>query len=51
MPPRAVFLDTNGWLALLSSSDSLHPIASTRWADLVKEGRSSISPKCLLPIL
>lgn len=40
MPPRAVFLDTNGWLALLSSSDSLHPIASARWADLVKEGRS-----------
>jgi predicted nucleic acid-binding protein len=40
MPPRAVFLDTNGWLALLNSSDSLHPIASARWADLVNEGRS-----------
>jgi hypothetical protein len=40
MPPRAVFLDTNGWLALLNSSDSLHSIARARWADLVKEGRS-----------
>jgi predicted nucleic acid-binding protein len=40
MPLRAVFLDTNGWLALLNSSDALHPMASTRWAELVKEGRS-----------
>lgn len=40
MPARAVFIDTNGWLALLNSSDSLHSIASARWADLVKEGRS-----------
>ena len=40
MPPRAVFLDTNGWLALLNSSDSLHSIASARWAELVRDGRS-----------
>jgi predicted nucleic acid-binding protein len=40
MSPRAVFLDTNGWLALLNSSDTLHLVASTQWAELVKEGRS-----------
>lgn len=40
MPARTVFLDTNGWLALLSSSDALHATAVSRWADLVRQGSS-----------
>jgi len=32
------FLDTNGWLALLNASDSLHSAASSVWADLLDEG-------------
>ncbi len=38
MPARTVFLDTNGWLALLNSSDALHATARSRWADLVGQG-------------
>jgi len=38
MPADAVFLDTNGWLALLNASDSLHSIASTAWAALLDRG-------------
>lgn len=35
MPARQVFLDTNGWIALLNSSDSLHPAAEAIWQDLL----------------
>jgi predicted nucleic acid-binding protein len=42
MPDRAVFLDTNGWIALLNSSDALHPVASARWAELVRDGCSFV---------
>lgn len=38
MPDRPVFLDTNGWLALLNSSDALHPAASAVWSDLIRHG-------------
>lgn len=38
MPKRPVFLDTNGWLALLNSSDALHSAASTVWSDLIRRG-------------
>lgn len=38
MPERPVFLDTNGWLALLNSSDALHSAASIVWSDLVRRG-------------
>jgi uncharacterized protein len=40
MPTKSVFLDTNGWLALLNSADALHSAASARWSDLVREGSS-----------
>lgn len=32
--PSKVFLDTNGWLALLNASDSLHASAQRVWSDL-----------------
>lgn len=38
MPERSVFLDTNGWLALLNSSDTLHSAASTVWSNLIRRG-------------
>ena len=38
MPAEAVFLDTNGWLALLNASDSLHIAASAAWAALLDRG-------------
>jgi predicted nucleic acid-binding protein len=34
MPGRVAFLDTNGWLALLNASDSLHAEADALWKDL-----------------
>lgn len=40
MPADLVFLDTNGWLALLNASDSLHSAASFAWASLLdRNGR------------
>jgi hypothetical protein len=40
MPGDLVFLDTNGWLALLNASDSLHSAASLAWASLLdRHGR------------
>ncbi len=38
MAAELVFLDTGGWLALLNASDSLHRIASSAWAELLKRG-------------
>ncbi len=38
MPSRTVFLDTNGWLALLNASDTLHEAARALWEDLVEQG-------------
>lgn len=40
MPGRVVFLDTNGWLALLNASDSLHITAGETWKDLGRAGYS-----------
>jgi len=34
MPGNTVFLDTNGWLALLNASDQLHSQADAVWRDL-----------------
>ena len=42
MPTKAVFLDTNGWLALLNSADALHFAARTCWTDLIREGASLV---------
>jgi predicted nucleic acid-binding protein len=35
---NSVFLDTNGWLALLNSGDSRHAEADTVWRDLIRRG-------------
>ena len=40
MPARQAFLDTNGWIALLNSSDALHSLASLTWQDLRRRGYS-----------
>src|SRR5437899_6582244 len=38
MPSKAVFLDTNGWVALLNEQDSLHSTASAAWRKLGRTG-------------
>lgn len=38
MADRSVFLDTNGWLALLNASDTLHSTAVSVWTRLGREG-------------
>jgi hypothetical protein len=40
MPANAVFLDTNGWLALMNASDQLHQRADALWRDLGDRGYS-----------
>jgi uncharacterized protein len=40
MPARRAFLDTNGWIALLNSSDALHSTAEAAWTRLLKQGYS-----------
>lgn len=42
MPNRAVFLDTNGWLALLNASDTLHKPAVALWEELVGQGATLV---------
>src|SRR5580693_6437601 len=42
MAGKAIFLDTNGWLALLNASDQLHRRANTAWRDLGGQGFSII---------
>jgi predicted nucleic acid-binding protein len=42
MPDRQVFLDTNGWIALLNSSDALHGAATAVWSDLVRSGTTIV---------
>jgi predicted nucleic acid-binding protein len=36
--PSSVFLDTNGWLALLNSGDSKHLEAEKAWRDVIARG-------------
>jgi predicted nucleic acid-binding protein len=38
MPAKPVFLDTNGWIALLNASDSLHAAAALAWTRLLDRG-------------
>jgi predicted nucleic acid-binding protein len=40
MASNGVFLDTNGWLALLNDDDSLHAGAFRVWSRFVRERRS-----------
>jgi uncharacterized protein len=42
MPGNVVFLDTNGWLALINASDQLHRRADTVWHDLGRRGYSIV---------
>ena len=40
MPAKVVFLDTQGWFALLNSSDTLHAVADAEWKRLSGAGYS-----------
>jgi predicted nucleic acid-binding protein len=40
--PSDVFLDTNGWIALLHSKDSSHASAKRVWLDIGRDGRRVI---------
>ena len=42
MPADPVFLDTNGWLAILNASDSLHPAATVVWREINTLRRSIV---------
>jgi predicted nucleic acid-binding protein len=42
MPGNTVFLDTNGWLALINASDQLHKPADMVWRDLGQRGYSIV---------
>jgi predicted nucleic acid-binding protein len=42
MPGDAVFLDTNGWLALMNASGQLHQRADVLWRDLGRRGYSIV---------
>lgn len=42
MPETKIFLDTNGWIALLNSSDALHEAATAIWSDLVQSGATIV---------
>lgn len=42
MLARQVFLDTNGWLALLNASDALHSAAGAVWESLLRQGFSFV---------
>ena len=48
MPNRAVFLDTNGWLALLNASDMLHEPALALWGELVEQGATLVATDWVL---
>lgn len=38
----SIFLDTNGWVALLNSSDALHVTACERWREIVLSRREIV---------
>jgi len=40
---EAVFVDTNGWIALLERDDELHVLATARWDQVRAAGRPLIS--------
>lgn len=42
MPAKVVFLDTNGWLALLNAADALHQTADAVWKQLGQQGYSVV---------
>lgn len=42
MPADPVFLDTNGWLAILNASDSLHPAATSVWREINRLRRTIV---------
>ncbi|MFN8625574.1 MAG: PIN domain-containing protein [Candidatus Binatia bacterium] len=42
MTANAVLLDTNGWIALLNASDTLHAAADATWTRLGRRGASIV---------
>src|SRR5690349_1689128 len=39
---NSIFLDTNGWLALLNSADELHAAAREHWRQIVRDRRTIV---------
>jgi len=42
MTNEPVFLDTNGWIALLNASDTLHALASEAWSGIIDNRRTVV---------
>jgi predicted nucleic acid-binding protein len=42
MSRKVIFLDTNGWIAILNASDSLHVEADAMWRKLVRDSNSFV---------
>lgn len=42
MAADSVFVDTNGWIAVLNQDDALHAVARTRWPELLRTRRQII---------
>jgi hypothetical protein len=42
MTTESIFLDTSGWIALLSSSDAIHTEATDSWRELLERGCSIV---------
>ena len=50
MAADLVFLDTNGWLALLNASDALHLRADSLWREFTSDRHfEQAGFRCLLP--
>jgi uncharacterized protein len=39
---KVLFLDSSGWIALLNTSDALHPAARSRWSRILEDGWSVV---------
>lgn len=39
---NSIFLDTNGWLALLNNSDAMHDHADAVWRTIINDRRSIV---------
>ncbi len=42
MPAKRIFLDANGWVALLNAREELHPEANRRWLQYGRGGFSNV---------
>lgn len=42
MPGKTIFLDANGWVALLNAREQLHPEANRKWQEYGRSGFSTV---------